>query len=330
MLRLTGLSLGFLLAALLALSPAARAEEAVATSEASSSNSVWNAVKKNGKASYLMWLYGAHTEALSGNRAGGGTNLTADHYIAIGAALGKGFTFKMTNLGRQSINEAPEAAGKSFVWQDPYFTLSKSGLLKNEAIAFNMDAYVRYYAPFSRPNVDARNKGAIDDKGRGVLRLYIAPSKSFMDGKLTFTGTMLTNIKLNSKTPQERFDANTREVARRGVSAGNGPEDANGNNTIVSYRKDMYYLLDPSVAYTVSNKLEIYLEWYALWEHTTNGKWTSIDEPESDQTISPGLNWTPTKKILVNPYLEYKVSGEKKERKLGVASVGVQMQYTFL
>jgi|GEM_PF-5040346 len=317
-----GLTLGVLLTGILVMSPMARAEEAVATSESSSGNSVWNAIQKNGKASYLMWLYGAHTEALSGNRAGAGTDLTVDHFIAIGASLGNGFTLKMTNLGRQSINEAPEAAGKSFVWQDPYFTLSKSGLLKSEAMAFNMDAYIRYYAPFSRPNVDARNKGAIDDKGRGVVRLYVAPAKSFMDGKLTFTGTMLTNIKLNSKTPQERFDAATREFAKTGRG--------NDGTSVVSYRKDMYVLLDPTVAYTVSNKLEIYLEWYALFDHTTNGKWTSIDEPESDQTLSPGLNWTPTKKILVNPYLEYKVSVEKKERKLGVASVGVQMQYTFL
>ncbi len=317
-----GLALSVLLAGILAMSPSARAEEAVATSESSSGNSVWNAIQKNGKASYLLWLYGMHTEALSGNRDGTGTNLTADHYFAIGAALGKGFTLKMTNLGRQSINEAPEAAGKSFVFQDPYFTLSKSGLLKNEAMAFNMDAYLRYYAPFSRPNVDARNKGAIDDKGRGVIRVYVAPSKSFFDGKLTFNGTMLTNIKLNSKTPQERFDAATREFAKTGKG--------NDGASVVSYRKDMYFLADPSIAYTVSNKLEIYLEWYALWEHTTNGKWTSIDEPESDQTISPGLNWTPTKKILVNPYLEYKTSLEKKERKFGVASVGVQMQYTFL
>jgi hypothetical protein len=317
-----GQVLGVLLAGILALSPAARAEDAVATSESSSGNSVWNAIQKNGKASYLLWLYGMHTEALSGNRAGGGTDLTADHYIAIGAALGKGFSLKLTNLGRQSINEAPEAAGKTFVWQDPYLTLSRPGILKDEARGLNLDTYVRYYIPTSAPTINGVNKGAVDDHGRGTVRLYVSPSKAFFDGKLTLSGTMLTNIKLNSLTPQERVDRANRELAKTGKG--------NLGTSVVSYRNDMYFLADPVLAYTASNKLEIYLEWYALWNHTTNGQWTSIDEPESDQTLSPGLNWTPTKKILVNPYLEYKLSTEKKERKLGVASVGVQMQYSFL
>jgi hypothetical protein len=326
MLRVFGLgSLALTLAAMLAVSPAARAEDAAATS---TSGGIWDAIQKNGKASYLLWLQGMRSESLSGNRDGSGTSLQADHYVALGASLGNGFTFRMTNLFSQPIDE--DATNKPVNWADPYFTLSKSKLLNSEKYAFNMDAYLRYYAPLSRSTQDGVNKGARDDKGRGQLRIYVAPSKSFFDGALTLAFTSLAQFKFNANTPQERFDKASREFAKTGAG--------NLGTSIVSYREDMYFVFNPSLAYQASSKVEAYVEWASLWRHTTNGKWSSVNHPSDGQYISPGINWTPTKKILVNPYVSYQLSAINKkdnptagvEKGIDHFDVGVQLQYTFL
>lgn len=321
--RVIGLgTLALTLAALLATSPA-RAEEAAATS-----TSGWDTFTKNARASYLLWLQGMRSEALSGNRDGTGTSLVADHYAALGYNLGNNYSIRLTNLMRQTIDEDPTNRPTEFL--DPYLTLSKSKLVSVEKAAFAVDTYLRYYIPVSNGTINGKNRGVINDTGRGQLRVYINPNKSFFDGALTVAFATLTQFKFNSNTPQERFDKATIEKNKTGRG--------NLGTSVVSYREDMYFVFNPSVAWTASSKVEAYVEWAALWRHTTNGKWSSVNHPSDGQYISPGINWTPTKKILVNPYISYQLSainikdnptaGQKK----GIEhfDIGLQMQYSFL
>ena len=108
----SGLALGVLLAGILALSPAARAEEAVATSESSSGNSVWNAIQKNGKASYLLWMQNMHTEALS--EAQKAFDLSGDS----GNLWVRGYVYARAGRhgeARQQINELLELSKRRYI-----------------------------------------------------------------------------------------------------------------------------------------------------------------------------------------------------------------------
>lgn len=323
MLRVSGLGILALTLAILA-GPAARAEEAAPAT----STSGWETFQKNARASYLLWLQGMRSEALSGNRDGTGTSLVADHYAALGYSLGSGYSVKLTNLMRQTIDEDPTNRPTEFM--DPYLTLSKSKLIDVEKAQFGVDTYLRYYIPVSNGTINGKNRGVINDTGRGQLRVYINPNKAFFDGALTFNFATLTQFKFNANTPQERFDKATIEKAKTGRG--------NLGTSVVSYREDMYFVFNPSVAWTASSKVEAYVEWASLWRHTTNGKWSSVNHPADGQYISPGINWTPTKKILVNPYISYQLSAINKkddpangmDKGLGNFDIGLQMQYSFL
>ncbi len=320
--RVFGWTVALTLAGAFALNPAARAEDAAA------STSVWDSISKNAKASYLLWITGPRSESLSGNVSGGGTSLGATHYLGLGYSLGKGYTLRLTNVVAQVIDE--DDTNKPATISDPYLTLSLPPLIKLEQYAFAVSGYVRYYLPLSRSTQDGVNVGAKDDKGRGQFRIYLNPNKSFFDGALTFNFVNLFQFKFNANTPQERFDKATIQKALTGKG--------NLGSNVISYREDMYYVFNPSVAYAASSKLEAYVEWASLWRHTTNGKWSSVDHPSDGQYISPGVNWTPTKKVLVNPYISYQLSAVnvKDDPANGVKKgldhfdIGVQLQYTFM
>jgi len=311
-------------AGVVALNPAGvHAAETTASSSASSGG-FWNGVQKYGKASYLLEIIGPRTESLSGNEDGSGTELYFNHYGAIGATLGNGFAIKLTNLVTHKVDEEPESkTSKAFKIADPYLTFSKSKILHSEVRALNLDGYIRYYIPASRDTHDAVNKGAVSENGRGRMRILANPSIGFLDGALTLSGATFVNLYFNSLTPQERFDRATIELARTGK--GNL-----GQTSVVSYRKDMYFVFNPILAYTVSPKVDVYLEWGCLWNHTTNGKWTSIEDDSDGQYLSVGTYWSPTKKISVNPYLVYQTSAPPSQRGLTKMSLSATAQYSFL
>lgn len=318
MMRIT---MGLLLAATIAATPMASGAEATATSS-TSSNSLWENIQKYGKASYTLEFSGPNMKSLSGNTAGEGTNLTLAHYLAGGASLGKGFGIKLTTLAVQSINEKPESDGKTLVFSDPYLTLSKGKLLFSERNAFNLDAYVRYYIPVSNGTINAVNRGAVNDSGRGTVRLLVSPSKGFFDGKLTLSWTTFANFKFNSNTPQERFNKATAEKAKTGKG--------NKGSSVVAYREDYYFAMDPILAYTLNNKWEVYGEWTTVWRHTTDGKWSSVNNADDGHNVALGANWAPTKKVSVNPYVAYLLNAAPADREIDKGSIGLNLAYSFL
>lgn len=319
MLRITS---GLLLAGILVLNPQARAADASSTS----TSGLWGTVMKYGKASYLLEVLGPTTKALSGNKLdGNGTNLKLNHYLAAGASLGNGYSTKLTGLFVQSVNDKPESDGKTFVIADPYLTVSKSKILHSERHAASLDGYIRYYIPASLGNRNNVNVGGIDDRGRGRVRLLLTPSKSWFDGKLTLTGTMFSNIRFNSNTPQERFDKALAERVRNGGVGGNGP-----NKTLVAYRKDWDFVVDPILAYTINNKWEIYGEYSTVWTHSTDGKWTSVNDVDDGHNVYAGFNWGPTKKVAVNAYVGYGLNTPAPDLDIDRGSLGFSVQYSFL
>ena len=93
----------------------------------------------------------------------------------------------------------------------------------------------------------------------------------------------------------------------------------------------MYVIFDPSISYSISPKVEVYVEWTpGYWRHTTDGKWSSTNHPTDGQYFAYGAYWNPTKKISVNPYLLYQISAAPKDRGLDKQDIGLLLQYTFM
>jgi hypothetical protein len=315
-LKLPIIILGLLLSG--AMAPLAHAEEAAGQSTAESSGFLGK-LQKYGFANYLLWAQGMRTEALSGNKDGTGTSLEFDHFLSAGAKLTPNISLKATYLAAQHIDELPESEKKQWQPQDPYFTLSHSKILSSDLYAANLEGYIRYYAPISRGTSDALNAGTARDGGLGTVRLLLGPSKTFLDGKLSLTGTVFGNYRFNQLSSSERLRRQTLESLK------------NSKITPTTVREDFYVVLNPSVAYAISSKVEVYIEWASGYlRHTTDGRWSSIGHPSDGAYLSPGVNWNPTKKIHLNPYLSYQMGAPADQHGLAKMDIGLQAQYSFL
>jgi hypothetical protein len=310
--------------------PAAHAEE----TNSSTAGANQSFLEKYGIASYLLWAQQMHTEALSGNRDGTGTNLLFEHFFTVGAKLSKKVSLKGTVYFDQNIDE--DDTTRQWEPGDVYLTLSDNSLVHSDVYGFNLDGYVRLYAPTSPRTINGINAGGTSDMGHGKMRLLLNPVKTWFDGKLSFSGLAYMNFYFNRMSPQERFDAGTREAAKGGKA------------TPTSTRQDMYLVLDPSLTYSVSSKVDVYIEWASgVLRHFTSGvtgtgpvdsRWTSINNPSDGMYLSPGVNWNPTKKLSLNPYLSYQLSAVhdtdvnsvKRRVSLFHADIGLQVSYAFL
>jgi hypothetical protein len=289
------------------------AAPAGASSASSGGSSLLDEIQKNGIAAYLAWLTGPNTQALSGNKDGTGTNLSLSHYGWIGWKFNDKVNITLSEVAQQTIDDVPAHKANPFVYSDPYITLTNSKLMHSDYYGTNLMAYIRYYVPASRTDHDNNNAGRFTDLGYGGIRLFVNPTKSWFDGKLTFNGQALTNIRFASLSREER--------ARRSLA--NDGSNPNGD------REDFYVLLDPVLDYQWTPKVDVYLEYATGYlRHHTNGHFVTNPRSLGDgQWFSPGLNWTPTKKILLNPYLSW---GPRPAGGVKNTDIGVQFQYTFL
>ena len=291
---------------------------------------------KHGKAYYLAWLTGPRTEALSGNKDGTGTNLEIRHYPTFGGKFNETLSLVFTPQFTQLYNVKPQAEQRHFTLDNPYFTLEDSKLWKNELYGLNLDAYLRYYLPTSRFTHDQNNVGylppdtlAPNDNGRGEIRLYLNPTKSFLDGKLTLSGAMLANLKLARLSGDERL---ARQQAKLDDLTDNDTlvrqsEGADLSFTPTTAREDLYVFIDPVVTYSVTPKLDLYLEYATGYlHHDTNGHWTSTNHSVEGRYFSPGAYWAAAKGLSVNPYISYGPVFQG----LVKADLGLQVTYTFL
>lgn len=303
------------LALALLASPAAFADSAAsAPAGQSSSSNVLETLKKKVKLSYTAEILGATTKSLSGNSAGGGTNLIWNHYVGTGYRITKPLSINITQPFRQNIDEKPASVADPLVVNDPYLTLTHASLAGSEKYGTSLSGYVRYYMPLSRStnrnakvddNARVAAAGAPNDQGRGAVRVLLTPSKTFMDGALTLAGTTLVQYRIAK-----------RSSAERAALVGD------------PMRNDYYFLFNPSVAYQVSSKVEAYVEYAtgALTHNTGDGNWTKMNDPDYGQYVSPGVNWQASKRLLVNPYF----SMGPVFRGLKNVDIGLIAAYTFL
>ncbi|MGZ3655331.1 MAG: hypothetical protein ACXVB9_04490 [Bdellovibrionota bacterium] len=302
--------------------PALAEEASTSTAENAAASSSF--LERHGKANYLMWLTGPRTEALSGNKDGTGTNLMMRHYPTLGFKFNDDISLTATELMTQTYNDKTDLESRHFTVDDPYLTLDDAKLLHSETYGTNLDAYVRYYVPVSRASRDGFNTGylpsdtlAPNDAGNGQIRFYLNPTKTFLDGALTFSGAVLANVKLSRLSTEERIARQQTELLKNGGDL----------DTATGARENAYIFLDPTVTYSVSSKVDLYLEYSTGYlHHSTAGSWTKLTDPNEGQYISPGINWAAAKKLNVNPYISWGPVFQG----LTKADLGLQIQYTFL
>lgn len=271
----------------------AQAESAASApaASASSSSDFLQKIKSKTSASYVFQLAGPNlrsVSALSGSTVSNpGTHISILHVFSVGYKLSPDYKISVAQAFDHSINEEPQSAeNDKFSSRDPYVTLSlPSYTSSNER--FNLGSYVRYYVPVSRLTRQTADSASPADAGRGAIRASIAPSYALINGKLNFSMESIFQYRLPLKNNAQRLAANGR-----------------------TSRDDFYFILDPVLAYTLTDKLEVYGEYTtARMVHSTGkgkiyeGKsWNKFNNRSATgQSITAGLNWAASKKLLVNP-----------------------------
>ena len=295
--------------ALLALTATAHADSSAAAGASSSSSSnLLSTIRKNLKASVLVSTFGMSTQSLSGNTDGTGRNLNQIYYPSVSYKVHPKWSLSAAQPLQYVIDENPNT--ERLVVRDPYFTLSNGSIYKHEPMGINLGLTLRYYAPFSRAT--NRTVKGLTDSGRGQFRVYVNPTKTFMDGALTLSGMTILHARLNESTRAER-------QAKNGTTA----------------REDYYVILNPSVSYDWTPKFSTYIEYASgyLRHRTTGGivgnpltgRWTKFNDPALGQYVGPGAYWVASKRVSVNPYISW-----GPEFKLKKGSLGVDVNFSIL
>jgi hypothetical protein len=319
----SGLLLGWLvLAVAVGFSPMAQADSSAAGSTSSGGflDNFVNNFSKNGIVSYLLWYTGPYTQALSGDvninngNIGGGEQMYFAHYLTVGYKFYDGnMVFKLSTLVAETIDDDTDKDPNAPNWLDfaqTYMTLDFPHALKSERYNTNLETYVRYYIPIDRDDHDGVNQGIINDTGHGMIRLYVNPTKTWFDGKLTLSGAFLGNIKLPSNSPSQRVargltPQNTGSPLitkfRRSTDAAAGFGSA--------YREDFYIYLDPTITYSISPTVDLGFEAASGYmEHTTAGsphRWSQLNDPFNGAYFDPNVSWQATKKFNLEPYIAF-------------------------
>lgn len=268
----------------------------IAPANQSSTSNISDLIAKKGKASYYLEYRGTKVNALDGT-AGDGTDLTMNHYAILGWKLSSKWSVSLTQPLVQKIRPEFDAKGKeqkNLYLADTSITFTNSKIASSSKYGTNLSAYMRYYAPTS--NTSVNSKGTVDDQRNGAIRSIIIPSKTFMDGALTLSGAIDLRYRLANEV-----------------------NETTGHNNIRA-------MFDPVLEYAINDKISTYLEYYTgyLTHNTKTGTWGKVRD---EQGISPGVNWTPTKKILVNPFVSWDGRDIMRANR---TQIGLNAQYTFL
>ncbi len=276
--------LSLIIVALFALS--AYAEDSTATASTSTSTTSFKQkYLKNVGASYTVELYGVGMQSLTGDLDGKGNSYNAIHYPSISYKFDRpGIKLSAAGQISQTFNKNRDADMVDFL--DPYLTVSKADLYKDEVRGISVLGYIRYYVPVSKGARESYQLAAkaANDQGNGKFRVLLAPTKTFLNGKAEFTFLTSYYYRLAKNSSAER-------AALTGSP----------------FRNDMYFYYDPQLAWNLSTKVQPYVEYVSgLLKHSTNGNWTrGRKHPSDGEYVGLGANFFPTKEISLTSELTW-------------------------
>ena len=263
-----------------------------------STSSTFNTIRKNTSANYTLWVTGATLGAMDGT-AGDGHSITMNQFLNVGYKLTDKWKVSLTQYFTNKLR-SDSKGDRNLNFFDPYVTFSNSSLTKSSKYNSNLSFYVRYYMPFSHESAD--NIGKARDQKYGKIRVKVGPTKKFMDGALTLSGSTYFYKPL------------------AGAQADDG----------TSSQRDFYIWFYPSLSYELSKSFQPYMAYSNLLNHFRNDKgrnggsrWSKWSQNES---VEFGFNWQPLANLDVNPYIEF--AGPKWI--IGETNVGLVLDYSFL
>jgi hypothetical protein len=277
----------FLIATLALSTMSAYAADSVTADNSSTSTNTSFKEKylKNFSASHSMELYGAGVESLTGNTDGKGNAYNLIHYPSIGYTFKKPGV-KLSVAGQISQTFNTDRTNDMVDFLDPYVTLSKPDLYKNEAIGLSMLGYIRYYVPASkgaRESYELAAKAA-NDQGNGKIRLLLVPEKKLFNDKLELSVANSFYYRLAKNSNEER-------------------EALTGS----ANRNDMFFYYNPKLAWNATDKIQPFTEYVSgLIKHNTNGVWTRGRlDPSDGEYVGLGADFNPTKAVSLTSELTF-------------------------
>ncbi len=243
----------------------------------STAPSPWSSIKKNIRGTYIFETYGQTVQDLDGVD-GPGKNFTINHYFSLGYKVGSKWTISAAQMLGQKIDD--NELNDPLVVSDPYVTFSNSSILKNEKYGFNMNGFLRYYMPVSRATRQNANRASDEERGGGMIRFMLNPTKTWLDGALSFNLLSQIYYYVPSRNDGERLAAN------------GTPE-----------RMDYFLLFDPTLGYDFNETYSAYVVFESVLAHRTNGQgFTKFNEPNWGHNVQLGsyLNYG---SLTLNPVI---------------------------
>ena len=267
---------------------------------------------KNFKSSFTWVAYNLNNDMLVSdtNNRDGFNKLKIDNSLSVGYKVSSDFSITGGQTFQQLIDTNPDNPELKAL--DPYISAGLNNIVKTNS-GFKLGAVVRYYMPFSRATAQARDKIAATEAGRGTFRVTINPVQS-IGSSFTFNPAVLYYYRMATHNDAERIKAN-------------GKPD--------HFDQRLYF--DPSLSYSLTPKVDVYVEFDAIIEHYTNSNYWTPARANSD--IYLGLVWTPVKKLVINPALYWSAAETKAldgtksyklVRGIDYTQVLLQVIYTFL
>jgi hypothetical protein len=235
-----------------------------------SQSSLWSRAKSRLSGSYGGLLIGPTLQHLDGNTDGRGSFVSLQNYLSLEGRLDQNWRLHIGGEFRQTWRpEDPRRPDrKSFEARDPHLGLSRRNIIRGDT--FSLGARARYFFPLSE-NTKYR-VGRRNDAGRGELNIGLSPAWRLMGGDIYISCGTNFYYKFAERPPAVRENYSVR--------------------------------LWPALSYRISSKLAAKLEYSTGYlRHTTDGKWTKLNDRFYGQKIFAGGVWSPTRNLSFNPSL---------------------------
>jgi hypothetical protein len=259
----------------------------------SSSFLSWNQMQQTLDASYAALLKGSTLDHLDGNQDGKGTNVSLRNYLSLDGKFSEFWKAGISFEGRQYFRpvDAKNPNRKDFEWRDPIVSIGRDKILEKDAYSFS--AKIKYAIPMTEYNKS--NVGKTHDSGNGEWNLSLSNGWKFRDGDIYAGFPVDLYYKMAEAPPVVREDYSVRA------------------KPFVSYRIAAKY--SAKVEYSTGNI-----------RHTTNGKWSKLNDKALGQTLFAGITYVPINGLQISPGLTWGSSTYR----LNSAEASLYASYLFL
>lgn len=234
----------------------------------------WSDFLERSSASVSTLLTGPSAQSLDGNRDGRGTNLLLRFYPSYSYDITKVVSLGIGDEIRKYFRPMDPKNPNKSSWEarDPYVGFYFYKFINVRRSDFSVSGKFRYYVPVSSYTKSYIGKNL--DSGNGQINAGLSPAKKFLDGKLYTSVSTDYYYRIAQRPPR--------------------------------VREDHTFKINPLVSYSLSRKVDYKVEYSTGYiRHSTDGKWSKLNDPILGHTVSTGITWYPTRKWSVSPSVSW-------------------------